>query len=58
VAEVGLELFQALKTLGIRENMRIPEQSEGSTRQSETKSVDNVLTSLLAHFLLLPWFGT
>jgi hypothetical protein len=46
-----------LKTLGTSENMRNPEQSEGSTRQSETKSVDNVHTLFLAHFLLLRWFG-
>jgi hypothetical protein len=34
--------FQPLQILGIRENMRNPEQFEGCTKQSETKSVDNV----------------
>jgi hypothetical protein len=34
--------FRALQTLGTRENMRNPGQSEGTTRQYETKSVDIV----------------
>ena len=43
--EVGLETaFQPLKTLGTREKMRNPVQSEGWLAQYETKSVDIVHT--------------
>ncbi|MGX1159924.1 hypothetical protein FBY31_1716 [Arthrobacter sp. SLBN-100] len=43
--EVGLELSSGpYKYWEFPKNMRNPKQSEGSTRQSETQSVDNVHT--------------